>query len=77
MDGVVWFAKSFSCLTQLRLCYVEVELSWGFDKIAERIEISTKSLMSSSRLFVFDNIILDKYGIITKIKPISYWALST
>ena len=23
--------KSFSCETQLRLCYVELRLSWGFD----------------------------------------------
>ena len=26
---VGWFAKSFSCQTQLRLCYIEVELSCG------------------------------------------------
>ena len=32
--GVGWFAKSFSCLTQLKvmLGWVELWLSWGFDK---------------------------------------------
>ena len=37
MDGVGGvYAKSFSCLTQPRLCYVKVELSFGcgFDNVS-------------------------------------------
>ena len=33
VGGVGWYAKSFSCLTQLKVMFGQVELwlSWGFD----------------------------------------------
>ena len=33
--GGGWCAESFPCQTQLRLCSVELWLSWGFDKKTE------------------------------------------
>ena len=43
--------KSFSCQTQLRLCYVELMLSWGFDNIVN-IEFSVVVVCSCSVIFV-------------------------